>query len=66
MPACGGWKICAECASGRLLRNVGICPPNYTASYTRRLFLQGEKEARKGTRGKQGWQCRHKRNTEAR
>ena len=43
MPACGGWKICAEYASGRLHRNVGICLPNYTASYPRRLSLRKER-----------------------
>jgi hypothetical protein len=43
LPACGGWKICAEYVSGRFLRNVGVCLPNYTASYPRRLFLQGRR-----------------------
>jgi len=43
VPACGGWEICVEYASGRLLRNVGICLPNYTASYPRRLSLKKER-----------------------
>ena len=43
LPACGRWKICAEYGSSRFLRNVGICLPNYTASYRRILFLQGRR-----------------------